>query len=757
VAIPIGGPEVSIAPPSPERDHTVQLLQDAIARLKSSNGDLPDPAQVASLLAEAREALERANVIARAAAQSEAFLKDGQFDQALEALDAALLLYPADAALVTRRRKVEEKHQAYQSAAAVRTALEQADWLLHQDRTDLAAHFLEERVADLPDQPDLIARLEELEALLPSWEQKRHVQATLGRVATLVQLQQSEAALTILEEALQSYPASEELIAEAKRVREQVVDQERRKKLARRLELIGQKIAARSWRQALTLLESTQEEFPSTPELNPLWCEVNAGLRRSECDAIGAELRQCLADGELELAEEVLRRGTEAFGEDPALEALRQELASKRQYREELRTAQILFGRRQLQEAERILSRIVAQDRPEAQALLEAVKGARAAAEEENFCENGREKAVELIQQQQFAQAADLLRNLLALFPGNTILERELMVAQKGLDHESSQAAPAAVDEDPEPPPQAIAATSQPASKTEAHAGPANRIPVPRSAPSRFRRAAVTGTVSLALASAAGLAWKSSRTGAPAPKQAATPPATLPPSAAPLPVTSAPADPVSTATGQANIPQTNMPQTNAPQQSVAKPPAAAVAAAKPRPQPLPPPRGPLRQFVPPNAKQTPGQSQSAALPLPPGTEPVISMETTPLPLAGLGKPLDGPVPPPAAPPQPAAAEVAKPAAVHSGGKATEALLVDRTMPVYPAVARAHSVFGIVRLKATIDIHGAVKDVTVMSGDPVLAAAARTAVLKWRYRPATLNDQPIVSSALIQINFGDQNK
>jgi hypothetical protein len=39
-----------------------------------------------------------------------------------------------------------------------------------------------------------------------------------------------------------------------------------------------------------------------------------------------------------------------------------------------------------------------------------------------------------LIQQRQFAQAADLLRNLLALFPGDSILERDLVVAQNGLD-----------------------------------------------------------------------------------------------------------------------------------------------------------------------------------------------------------------------------------------------------------------------------------------------------------------------------------
>src|SRR5258708_33695577 len=111
-ALPITDPSTPSVSPSGS-GKTVQLLQDAIARLNSSHGDLPDHAQVVNLLAEAREALERATVITHAAEQSEGFLKEGQFDKALGALDAVLLVYPADPALVTRRRKVEDQQQAF--------------------------------------------------------------------------------------------------------------------------------------------------------------------------------------------------------------------------------------------------------------------------------------------------------------------------------------------------------------------------------------------------------------------------------------------------------------------------------------------------------------------------------------------------------------------------------------------------------------------------------------------------------------------
>jgi TonB family protein len=61
----------------------------------------------------------------------------------------------------------------------------------------------------------------------------------------------------------------------------------------------------------------------------------------------------------------------------------------------------------------------------------------------------------------------------------------------------------------------------------------------------------------------------------------------------------------------------------------------------------------------------------------------------------------------------------------------------------------------VRLSATIDEHGNIKDVKVLSGDVILAASARNAVLLWKYKPATLNGKPVATTTEIQILFGDR--
>jgi protein TonB len=731
-------PDVRIPAATPGRDNPLQLLRDALAGLNSSNGELADQAQVADLLAEAREALERANVINRAVAQCEEFLREARFDKALEALDAGLLAYPEAPALVTRRCEVERQQSALLSAATVRTALEEAQWLLDRDRPDLAARLLKEKAADLPDQPALIFRLQEFEALLPQWEQNRHVQAALGRVAALERLQQWQAALAILEEALQHYSASEELTGAAKRMRDRLAEHERKRKLARRLELIQQKIAAQSWRQALTLLENIQRESPWVPELNPLRREVDAGLRRSECEALIAEVRQCLADGEPAQAEEVLRGGLESFGLEPALQALREEVESERKCREELRTAQILFGRRQLLEAESVLAGLVAQNRPEAQVLLDAVRQARAVTEEENFCERGREKALRLMQQQQFAQAADLLLNLRSLFPGNPLLERDLIAAQGALDQGSSEVTAPTEEENSQPRAPEIPTPPPPPSalRTEAQVRPAEGGRAGVSLPWRVRRAAIAGTASLVLISAGGAAWTLSRKGAPVSRPTATPAVTQLPGAAPLAVTREPG--IAAATPTPETPRKSSPPQNLGTTSTAR--------GKSRTQPEIPRATPLRPFVPPATQQTPVQVQGPLLQLPPGTAAVISATTVPSPPAEFSKPVNAP-----ASPQPAAP------AVVTGGRFQEAQLVERTLPDYPAQARQRGTFGVVRMEATIDERGAVKNVKVVSGDTVLAAAAKNAAQKWKYKAATLNGLPIATNVTIQVSFGGRNQ
>ena len=383
-AVSTAEPRTLVAVPTPGRDNPLQLLREAITRLNSPNGEIPDQAQMADLLAEVREALERANVVARVAAQCEEFMRDAQFDKAFEALDAGFLAYPADPALL-RRCDLEDKQRAFESAAMVQRALEETHWFLNHSRLDLAANFLKEKTAEFPDQPNA--------GRVQAAGRDRSAAAAVGAGPPdggVEEQRQLQMALTVIEEALQSYSASEELTDTAKRARARLANRERQNKLARRLELIGQKIATQSWMPALALLESAQKEFPGAPELKALRREVDAGLKRSQCEAIVAEVRQCLTDGEPEQAEQAPRSRMESLMGTRARGVTRRSGIGEEVSRgaERRRSS---FGRRQLLEAERVLAGAAGRGPGGGPLLLDA-RQARAITDEENFCERGRRR-----------------------------------------------------------------------------------------------------------------------------------------------------------------------------------------------------------------------------------------------------------------------------------------------------------------------------------------------------------------------------
>ena len=82
----------------------------------------------------------------------------------------------------------------------------------------------------------------------------------------------------------------------------------------------------------------------------------------------------------------------------------------------------------------------------------------------------------------------------------------------------------------------------------------------------------------------------------------------------------------------------------------------------------------------------------------------------------------------------------------------EALLINRVVPGYPALARQVHLEGAVRLRAIIDREGRVSSLEVLSGHPLLAQVALDAVSRWRYRPTLLNGQPVEVETYITVIF-----
>lgn len=91
-----------------------------------------------------------------------------------------------------------------------------------------------------------------------------------------------------------------------------------------------------------------------------------------------------------------------------------------------------------------------------------------------------------------------------------------------------------------------------------------------------------------------------------------------------------------------------------------------------------------------------------------------------------------------------------PVAVSTG--VMQGFLLKRVQPAYPALAQAARIGGTVVLSATITREGAIENLQVISGHPMLVGAAVDAVRHWRYRPYRLNGQPVEVETQIVVNF-----
>jgi protein TonB len=100
-------------------------------------------------------------------------------------------------------------------------------------------------------------------------------------------------------------------------------------------------------------------------------------------------------------------------------------------------------------------------------------------------------------------------------------------------------------------------------------------------------------------------------------------------------------------------------------------------------------------------------------------------------------------PPPRPPPAP-------PVRLHSGIRAP--LKVTHVAPVYPPIAMAAKVEGIVILEATVDTQGSIAALTVLKSIPLLDQAAIEAVRQWKFTSALLNGVPVPVIMTVTVRF-----
>jgi len=104
-------------------------------------------------------------------------------------------------------------------------------------------------------------------------------------------------------------------------------------------------------------------------------------------------------------------------------------------------------------------------------------------------------------------------------------------------------------------------------------------------------------------------------------------------------------------------------------------------------------------------------------------------------------------PPPMPPPPPRRTEP-----LRVGGVIQPPRKLHEVAPLYPTIAQASGIEGVVILEAVIAEDGSVRDVRALRSIPLLDQAAIDAVRQWRFSPTLLNGEPVPIVMTVTVSF-----
>jgi TonB family protein len=97
-------------------------------------------------------------------------------------------------------------------------------------------------------------------------------------------------------------------------------------------------------------------------------------------------------------------------------------------------------------------------------------------------------------------------------------------------------------------------------------------------------------------------------------------------------------------------------------------------------------------------------------------------------------------------------QVAAPNKVIISAGMAAGMLIQKTAPLYPPIAKAARVQGTLVLQVDISKTGSIENLRVISGPAMLQQAALDAVKTWRYRPYLVNNQPVEVETTVNVIF-----
>jgi protein TonB len=97
-------------------------------------------------------------------------------------------------------------------------------------------------------------------------------------------------------------------------------------------------------------------------------------------------------------------------------------------------------------------------------------------------------------------------------------------------------------------------------------------------------------------------------------------------------------------------------------------------------------------------------------------------------------------------------KAATPQRIKVSSGVSTGLLIHKTLPLYPPLAKQARIQGAVVLQAVIGKDGSIENLHAVSGHPMLIQSAIDAVRQWKYKPYMLNGEAVEVDTQVTVNF-----
>ena len=420
----------------------IKSFEEAIVLLTELAGQYPGAPGVDSLLQEARrqkEERDRREKLAAGIVAARGLIRQQALREAVQALEALAAEFPGEKEAGDLLSYAREELAAREAHARAQEIANQSEELARKLQFDAALQLLEQAVQKYPGEECLPRAMRVVLAARAEHERERALEENLARARRMCQQGAFEEGLAMAAALERDYPGRREPAA----LREEILREQaavRRRNLESLLAQAASREKAGDLKGALYLLEDGLQRDPQAPELRQALDAIRqrkaAAERQSAVASACAEIDRLLSAHQMPAARDAIERARRAYGQDARFDDLNKKVEQAQLRRNQLSAAEKQMRERNFGLAEENLTQLLRMDAQDetARTMLDSLGQLRA---REQRREAGRREAAQLVEAGRFEDAIRTLDGLLIEFTDDGQLKRDRQAAREAAERKA--------------------------------------------------------------------------------------------------------------------------------------------------------------------------------------------------------------------------------------------------------------------------------------------------------------------------------